>query len=123
MRLLFSILLAVAGEAHAATGEACPKPDDVKEFVADPIPGSSPDSFKDFKVEQKDFVAILGGYFEVDKNRWEHRYSHVAFSDRTGHVILKDGRKLKWMVKPGGLAWLEFPSGKKVYFVRDKPNN
>lgn len=119
MRLLIGILLVAACGVHACGPENVrPKPGDVKEFVADPIPSSrSFDYFRDFKVTQYDFAGILEAYFEVDEERWKHLYSHVAFGDRTGHVILSDGRKIKWMVKPAGLAWLEFPSGQKMFLA------
>ena len=121
MRLLLSLLLALAGGAPAGTGEPRPRPDDVQEFVADPVPESIPDTFKDFKVTAKDFTAILRGYVEVDKPRWLHRTSHVAFGDRTGHVILEGGENIRWLVRPGGLAWLEFPGGEKSSLVRGEP--
>ena len=121
MRFLPSLLLALACGAPAGAGEPRPLPDDVREFVADPVPESMPDTFKDFKVTAKDFTAILRGYVEVDKQRWLHRYSHVAFGDRTGHVVLEGGEKIRWLVRPGGLAWLEFPGGEKMYLVRGEP--
>lgn len=100
--------------------ETRPKPDDVSQFVADPALSTHPDEFKEFKVTQKAFEAILKEYYQVEEDHWMHGYSHVAFGDRTGHVTLKDGRTLKWMVKPGGLAWLEFPSGKKMFLAASK---
>jgi hypothetical protein len=119
-RLLFPVLLVVASMARAdGADEVRPKPEDVKEFVADPIP-AGPDFFKEFKVTQKDLEAVLKDYVQVAEERWKNGYSHVAFGDRTGHMILKDGRKIKWMVKPGNLAWLEFPSGKKTFLAGSK---
>ncbi len=121
MRVFLSILLAVAcGAGVVRAEESRPKPDDLKEFVADRIQSSPSDYFKDFKVTQKDFETILKDYFQVEEEHWKHGYSHVAFGDRTGHVILKDGRKIKWMVKPGGLAWLEFPGGKRMFLAASK---
>ncbi len=123
MRVFFTILLAVVvvcGAGVVGAAETRPKPDDVKEFVADPIPSSPSDYFKDFKVTQKDLESVLKDYSQVEEDHWKHGYSHVAFGDRTGHVVLKDGRKIKWMVKPGGLAWLEFPSGKKMFLAKEQ---
>lgn len=121
MKLLLSILLAIAWETGVVgSEESRPQPDDVKEFVADPIPPVPVEFFKDFKVTQEDFCAILKDYFQVEEEHWIHGYSHVAFGDRTGHIVLKDGRKVKWLVKPAGLAWLEFSSGKKMYLARER---
>ena len=98
-----------------------PKSEDIKEFVAYPVPSDSPnDYFRDFKVTQEDLATILKDYFQIHEDHWKHGYSHVAFGDRMGHVILKDGNSVTWMVKPGGLAWLEFSSGKRVYLVKEK---
>ena len=121
MRVFFTILLAVVcGAGVVGAAETRPKPDDVKEFVADPIPSSPSDYFKDFKVTQKDLESVLKDYSQVEEDHWKHGYSHVAFGDRTGHVVLNNGRKIKWMVKPGGLAWLEFPSGKKMFLAKEQ---
>ncbi len=123
MRLVLGILLAVAVGATALHAEdRRPNPGEINEFVADPIPFAASSHFKDFKIAQKDLEGILKNYFQVEEEHWRHGYSHVAFGDRTGHVILHDGRKLKWMVKPGGLAWLEFPTGKKMYLAAEKTN-
>ena len=120
MRRFSIILLLVAcGGLTCGAEDICPRPDDVKVFVADPIP-SSADYFKGFRVTQKDFDVILKDYFQVSEEHWRHNYSHVAFGDRTGHVILKDDRNIRWMVRPGGLAWLEFPSGQRIYLARSR---
>ena len=95
--------------------------DVIEEFVADPIT-SEPvyESYRNFKVAQEDLQAVLMDWFEVGEDQWLHGYTHFEGSDRTGHVILIDGRTIKWMVKPCGLAWLEFPDGKKMYLVKEK---
>jgi hypothetical protein len=93
-------------------------PNEIKEFVADPI--KLPDYFKDFKIMQKDLKTILSDYYLVDEEHWKHGYSHVGMGNRTGHLILKDGKKVDWMVKPGGLAWLKFENGKKLYLAEGK---
>ncbi len=121
MRFLLAIVLTVMSGATALHAEdRRPSPTDIKEFVADPIPALGSDYFKDFKVTQKYFNSILKGYFEVEEQYWKNGYSHVAFGNRTGHVTLKDGSKIKWMVKPGGLAWLEFPDGKRMFLAAEK---
>ena len=121
MRFLVGILLAAAlGAGTLRADGSRPKPNDVIDFVADPISSAGSDYFKDFKVTQKKLDTILNKYFQVEEEHWKNGYSHVAFGDRTGHVIMKDGRKVKWMVRPGGLAWLEFPSGKKMYLAAEK---
>lgn len=122
MRLPLSMMLVAAcGACAYGAEEVRPKPDDIKEFMADPVHrGPASEYFKDFMVKQKDFDAILNDYHRVEEKHWKHGYSHVAFGDRTGHVILKDGRTIEWMVRPGGLAWLKFPSGKKLFLAREK---
>ena len=49
---------------------------------------------------------------------WRHVYSHVAFGDRTGRLTLRDRTVLRSLVRPGGLAYLEWPDGHKTYLVR-----
>ncbi|MGD0897321.1 MAG: hypothetical protein ABR915_05755 [Thermoguttaceae bacterium] len=117
MRPLLGIALAMAIVVASLYGEEVrPSPGDIKEFVADTY---SPDYFKNFKVSQGRLQEVLKQYFEVLEERWQHHYSHVGEGIRTGHVILRDGRKLGWMVKPGGLAWLDFPSGKRMYLAAE----
>lgn len=120
-RLILSIILMVACGALAYGAEGVrPKPDDITKFVAEPIASNNLDYFKDFKVTKKDFSVILKEYFQVEEEHWKHGYSHVGLGDRSGHLILKDGSKVRWTVRPGGLAWLEFPRGKKIYLAREK---
>ena len=59
-------------------------------------------------------------YHQVGEEHWKHGYSHVAFADRTGQVTLKDRRTIRWLVRPGGLACLEFPGGAKMYLAAEK---
>ncbi len=90
-------------------------------FAADPIPASPSEHFKDFKIARADFDKILDTYVTVTRDEWRHNYSHVAFGDRTGTATLKDGTKLKWMARPGGLATITFPDGTVLYLAASKP--
>ena len=54
----------------------------------------------------------------VSASQWRHVYSHVAFGDRTGRLTLRGRTVLRWLVRPGGLAYLEWPDGRKTYLVR-----
>ena len=54
----------------------------------------------------------------ISASQWRHVYSHAAFGDRTGRLTLRDRTVLRWLVRPGGLAYLEWPDGRKTYLVR-----
>jgi hypothetical protein len=97
-----------------------PRVKEVKKFVADPLPKYASSQFKNFIITRKIFETILKSYHEVTKENWEHGYSHVGLADRTGYIILDDGRRIKWMIRPGGLAWLEFSNGKRLYLAKEK---
>jgi hypothetical protein len=76
--------------------------------------------FKDFKIDKADLLKILRDYHVIPKQDWKHGYSHVAGEDRTGTIVLQDGTKLQYMVRPGGLASLTFPDGRKLFLAREK---
>lgn len=76
--------------------------------------------FKDFKVDKADLLKILRDYHVIRKQDWKHGYSHVAGEDRTGTIRLRDGTKIEYMVRPGGLATLAFPDGRKLFLARAK---
>ena len=95
------------------------EPNEIMEFIADPIPPAPSDHFKNFKISKKDLEIIIRDYHAIGKEHWAHGYSHVAFGDRTGHLILKDGRKIEWMVRPAGLATLKLPDGKVIYLAKE----
>jgi hypothetical protein len=65
-----------------------------------------------------DVTEFLGAADVVSEWQWLHGYGHVAFGDRTGRLILHDRTELRWMIRPGGLGYLEFADGRKVYLVR-----
>jgi len=54
----------------------------------------------------------------ISASQWRHVYSHVAFGDRTGRLTLRGRTVLRRLVRPGGLAYLEWPDGRKTYLVR-----
>lgn len=116
--LALAVLL--AGGAGAAAQELRPSPADIATFVADPIRPAPSRHFDDFKIARVDLAQILETYYQVTEDEWRHMYSHVAFGDRTGHVVLNDRRTIKWMVRPGGLAVLEFPGGARLYLARER---
>ena len=93
----------------------------ISAFMADPAPRAASDYFREFQVERADFDRILDTYFTVTREQWLHRYSHVAFGDRTGTATLNDGTALKWMVRPGELATVTFPDGAILYLAASKP--
>ena len=107
-------------ERASAVPPTRPKPDDIVEFVADPIPTSAYRYLKDFKVTRPDLEAILRDYYAMEREVWRHTYQHIADNDVTGHVVLKDGSTVEWMARPGGLATLKFPNGETMYLARDR---
>jgi hypothetical protein len=95
-----------------------PAGQDIVAFYPDPIrPGVH---FKDFKIDNTDLVKILHDYHLIPKQDWIHKYSHVAFEDRTGTIVLRDGKKIQYMVRPGGLASLTFLDGRRLYLAGTK---
>ena len=124
VRLLapFVVLFLIVGVRTLAPAAepSRPGPGDITEFAADPIAPAPTGHFKAFKVTRADLEKILTSYHQVGEEHWRHGYSHVAFADRTGHVTMKDGRTITWLVRPGGLAWLEFPGGARMYLAREK---
>ena len=65
----------------------------------------------------RDVKQALESYAVVSAEEWSRSYSHVAMMDRTGLLILKNGQKLRWMLRPGGLACLRYPDGRWVYLA------
>ena len=97
-----------------------PKPGDIKEFVADLRLGRySSSHFKNFKITQKDIENILKNYHAIDEAHWRHGYSHMGGEDRTGYLILKNEKKVEWLVRPGGLATLKLHNGKMIYLAKE----
>jgi hypothetical protein len=95
-----------------------PAEKDIESFYPDPV---RPDvHFKDFKIDKTNLGMILRDYHVIPKQDWKHNYSHVGGEDRTGTIVLRDGKKIQYMVRPGGLASLTFLDGRKLYLARAK---
>jgi hypothetical protein len=87
-------------------------------FYPDPV---RPDvHFKDFKIDKADLVKILRDYQVIPKQDWKHGYSHVGGGDRTGTIFLRDRTRIRYMVRPGGLASLTFLDGRKLFLALEK---
>jgi len=84
----------------------------------DPVEGTPSGAFASLRVGCEDVKALLARARAVTEWQWLHKYSHGAFGDRTGRLTLRDGTVLRWLVRPGGLAYLEWPDGRKTYLVR-----
>lgn len=95
-----------------------PAEKDIELFYPDPI--RPDDFFKDFKIDRADLVKVLRDYHVIPKQDWKHNYSHVGMGDRTGTIVLRNGTKIQYMVRPGGLASLTFLGGRKLYLAREK---
>jgi hypothetical protein len=90
----------------------------IDRFYPDPVRGGG--SFKDFKIDRQDLVPILRDYHVIPKQDWKHNYSHAGGGDRTGAIVLRDGTKIQYMVRPGGLASLTFLDGRKLFLAATK---
>ena len=97
-----------------------PSCDAIASFAADPPAPAPSQHFRDFAINRADLCDVLVTYHEVTEDQWRNTYHHVAFADRTGTVTLSDGTVLKWLVRPGGLAKLSYPSGTVVFLAREK---
>jgi hypothetical protein len=98
-----------------------PAEKEIEQVTADPVRANV--HFKDFKVDKADLLKIFRDYFVIPKQDWKHRYSHVANEDRTGTIRLRDGTKIEYMVRPGGLATLAFPDGRQLYLARQNSSS
>jgi hypothetical protein len=84
----------------------------------DPVANVSKSYFSGLSVTCADVTEFLSQAVVVSEEQWLHNYNHVGDGDRTGHLTLHDGSVLRWLVRPGGLAYLESAKGRKVYLVR-----
>jgi len=95
-----------------------PAEKEIEQFTADPVRQDV--HFKDFKIDKADLLKILRDYHMIPKQDWKHGYSHVGGEDRTGTIRLRDGIKIEYMVRPGGLATLAIPDGRKLFLAKGK---
>jgi len=119
---IFHCILVLVALMSVSTFAADIKPpafEDIVKFTADPVKPEPSDYFKDFKITKDDLKAVLRGKV-VTREHWLHDYSHVAFGDRSGTIALKDKTKVRWFVKPGGLACLIFADGTQIFLVYHK---
>jgi hypothetical protein len=93
-----------------------PRPQDLESFKCEVCSSSYVD---DWHVNRVELEKILTFYNVVTKQCWERNYSHIALNDQIGSIILKDGTKIAWMVRPGGLATLTFPDGGVIYLAKE----
>lgn len=68
-----------------------------------------------------DVRQALSGYQAVEKTRWLREYHHVAGQDQAGWLVLPDGTRLKWVLRPGGLAYVQYPDGTTIFLARRGP--
>jgi hypothetical protein len=110
--LVFLVKGVAAGEPLVPTAAQ------IANCSADPVARTSEGQFSNLNVTCSDVTEFLGAADVVSEWQWLHGYSHVAFGDRTGRLTLHDGTELHWMIRPGGLGYLEFADGRNVYLVR-----
>jgi hypothetical protein len=117
-RTLFAVaatLLAsrlIAGELQKPTAAQ------IASCSADPDANGPNSYFSKLRVTCADVKEFVSQADVVSEEQWFHNYSHVGDGDRTGHLTLRDGSVLRWMVRPGGLAYLESADGHKVFLAR-----
>ena len=104
-----------AGSTQSAEGPRLPEAAEVADCTSDPAHGL--DYWKDFVFTCEELRRALPHAKVVPESEWRHEYSHVAGGDRYGHFFLADGIRVRWMARPGGLAWLEWPNGQRLHLV------
>lgn len=92
-------------------------PEDLDAFEADAFSGSP--YWAEFTVDRKYLEDALSTWHRVPADQWANGYSHVGGGDRSGTISLRDGRRIRWMVRPGGLATLSFPDGAVYYLAKE----
>ncbi len=110
------LVLLVSGVAASEPG--VPTVEQIASCRTDPVARTSAGHFSNLSVTCSDVNEFLEAAEVVSEWQWFHGYSHVASGDRTGGLTLRDGTELRWMIRPGGLGYLEFVDGRKVYLAR-----
>ena len=109
--------------SRVETKKQVPSSSDVIAFTADATLADPSGLFKDFKTGKDDLKVILDSYHVIPRRQWLDCYNHVAGGDRPGTIALKDKTIIRWMVRPGGLATLEFPDKTKIYLAKEMPGS
>ena len=119
-RVPILLILLLAGYQGAPVS-SLPAAEEIAEIVADStlLSGYQSPHFAAFHVGPQEVRAILATYHIVSENTWWHSYAHVLGGDRAGWIVLKNGTRIQWMVRPGGLARLTYPDGTKVHLTHD----
>jgi hypothetical protein len=117
-RTLYAVLVALLGGSLFAAALEVPPAAQIGGCEADPVARTSSGAFANLRVSCEDVVDLLAEARVITERQWRHEYSHVAFGDRTGRLTLRNGTVLRWLVRPGGLAFLEWPDGQRTYLVR-----
>ena len=66
---------------------------------------------------------LLSTYVVIREDQWSHGYSHVNGGDQAGWATFKSGLKLKWILRPGGLAKLVYKDGGTIYMAACRSDN
>ncbi len=128
MMVIFTAAFAAAGCDHAvkpplaaanmaADTAPIPTADQIVSCQTDAAPAHAHDLAASVGTGCRDLAVFLADAHAVGKRRWLHGYSHVALMDRSGRILLRDGRTLRWMLRPGGLGYLEDARGGRTYLV------
>jgi hypothetical protein len=115
---LFVVPLVLLVSGVVASEPGVPTAEQIASCRTDPVARTSAGHFSNLSVTCSDVTEFLGAADVVSAWQWFHGFSHVAFGDRTGGLTLRDGTELRWMIRPGGLGYLEFVDGRKVYLAR-----
>ena len=78
--------------------------------------------WRNFRVDSGDLSRILATFVVVSNEEWLHGYSHVGGGDRRGWARLGNGGTVDWLIRPGGLARLQYSDGPAVYLVSCRTN-
>lgn len=63
---------------------------------------------------------ILSALSSVEKERWLRDHHHVSGGDEAGWLVFSDGHRVKWVLRPGRLAYLEYDDDTRLYLAETK---